>query len=180
MRRGLVAEYETFEGLMAGIRLMRDAGYRALDAMSPYPSDEIGQALALPRSKLPWATGAGAVIGGCIAYLILWWTQVIDYPLNVGGRPDHAWPAFIPLTFETAILLGGVATFFSFFRFTGLPRLWHPSFEIPGVERASIDRFMLLVDAEDVGFDEGDARETLARAGALRVERFGWPPEARP
>ncbi|HJL17595.1 MAG TPA: DUF3341 domain-containing protein [Sandaracinaceae bacterium LLY-WYZ-13_1] len=173
MRRGLLAEYESQGALVEAAKTLRDAGYRRLDALTPSPSDEVCDALALPRSRLPFVTGAGAAIGGALAYLLLWWTQVVDYPLNVGGRPDHPWPAFVPLTFETAVLFGGVATFVGFFVACGLPRLWHPLFEVDGIERASVDRFVLLVDAEDPRFEATETRARLDETAPRRVASFG-------
>lgn len=171
--RGIVAEYGDEAALVAAIRAMRDDGYRALDALAPFPTDAVCEALELPRSRIPWITGVGALIGGALAYLVLWWTQVVDYPLNVGGRAPHPWPAFVPITFETTVLVGGVATFFAFFVACGLPRLWHPLFELGGIERASVDRWFLVLDADDARFSEASAGALVA-TGALRVERFGF------
>jgi hypothetical protein len=179
-RRGMIAEYEDPARLVEALRDVRRAGYRELDALTPYPSDAACEALALPRSRIPWITGAGALLGGGLGYLILWWTTVIDYPLNVGGRPPHPWPAFVPITFESAVLLGGVATFFAFFVLCGLPRLHHPLFEVAGIERASVDRWFLVVGASDPRYAD-DATEALLRGtGARRVERFGTSAPSAP
>lgn len=170
--RGLLAEYEDEETLVAALRILRAAGYRKLDAMTPYPSERVCEALALPRSKIPWITGAFGLTGAATGYLVQWWTQVIDDPLNVGGHAPHAWPAYIPITFETGVLFAGVATFFAFFVICGLPRLWHPLFEIEGVERASVDRYFLVIEEDDPELS-ARTRALLEGAPALRIERFG-------
>ncbi|MGE0789431.1 MAG: DUF3341 domain-containing protein [Sandaracinaceae bacterium] len=172
MKRGMLAEFDRVEALRDAIRALRDEGYERMDAATPFPCRDIEDALRLPPSRLPFVTGGGALLGGLLGYLILYWTQVVDYPLNVGGRPAHPWPAFIPLTFESAVLVGGVATFVAFFIVTGLPQLWHPTFEVEGIERASADRFVLLVDADDPRFDHDATRDALERTGALRVTGF--------
>lgn len=157
---GLLAEFGGEEELAHAAHRMRALGYRSVEAFMPYPSEEVMEALDLPRSRLPILVLIGAVLGGSLGYLIMWWTNVIDYPLDVGGRAPHPWPAFIPITFETSVLFGGVAAFLGFFLLCRLPRLWHPLFEIPGFDRVTSDGFFLAVSADDPRFEaERTARE---------------------
>lgn len=176
--RGLVAEYDEEAALVSALRALRAEGYARLDALTPFPSDAVCEALELSRSRLPWLTGLGFASGGALAYLVLFWTQVVDYPLNVGGRHPHPWPSFVPITFESAVLLGGLLTFFGFFLACGLPRLWHPLFEVAGIERASVDRWFLVVDAADAPYTER-TRALLEATGARRVETYGYLEGAR-
>ncbi|HEY8431692.1 MAG TPA: DUF3341 domain-containing protein, partial [Sandaracinaceae bacterium] len=115
----------------------------------------------------------GAIVGGSLAYLVLFYTNVIDYPLNVGGRPLHPWPAFVPITFESAILGAGLATFFGFFALARLPRLWAPVFELSSFRRASADGFFLAVSASDPHFDRSRTWRDLAELFPAALTRFG-------
>src|SRR6478609_2812292 len=101
MPRTLLCEFETAEACAHAVTALREKGERLLDVYMPYPAKNVEAAIAWPRSPLPRFVLLGGLAGAGIAYLILWWTQVVDFPLNVGGRPTHAVPAFVPITFET-------------------------------------------------------------------------------
>jgi hypothetical protein len=131
------------------------------------------------RSWLSWIVLAAGLTFGGAAYLLQWWINVIDYPLNIGGRPYHSAPAFIPITFEMAVLFGGAAALISAIVLGGLPRLWHPVFEVDGFERASIDRFWVAVGAGDPALDRARVTAALNSAGALRVVWLSAPEAAR-
>ena len=109
MGEGLLAEFEDEGALARAAHALRAEGYRELEAFMPFPSEEVLEALEVPKSRVPLFVLMGALLGGSLGYLVLWWTNVVDYPLDVGGRDPHPWPAFLPITFESAILLGGVA-----------------------------------------------------------------------
>lgn len=169
MLHGLLAEFDSEEACVAAAVAIRQKGWTHLDAYLPYAAKNVEQALGLAPSNLPGWVLLFGLIGAATAYLILWWTQNVDYPLNVGGHPTNAVPAYVPITFETSVLFAGFASFFAMLRLCRLPRLWHAVFEVPGFERASIDRFFLLVD---LGPDDGSAGvlgEELERRGALRT-----------
>jgi hypothetical protein len=112
------------------------------------------------------------VLGGGVGYLVQWWCNARAFPINVGGRPLHSVPAFIPITFESAVLAASLTGFFSMLALSELPRLNHPLFEVEGFDRASVDRFFIGVDQADPRFDER-VREELTALGALRCERLG-------
>lgn len=173
MRRGLVAEFTSADAMIAALRRLRELGYRDMDAFTPYPLKEAQEALGLPRSKLTVVVFAFGLLGGALAYLIQWWTNAYDYPLNVGAYPPHSVPSFIPITFETTVLFGALAGFIGLFAACGLPKLWDPLFEVEGFGRASIDRFFVAIDARDPRFDRAGIVEALTGFGALRVEPFG-------
>jgi hypothetical protein len=114
-------------------------------------------------------TLAGGLLGGLGAYALQWWINRIAYPLNIGGRPLHSWPAFIIVTFEMAVLFGGIATLFGMLALNGLPLPHHPVFGAPGFERASRDRFFLCIESADPRFDLGGTRAFLEATKPLRV-----------
>lgn len=113
-----------------------------------------------------------ALTGGGLGYLVQWWCNAVDFPIDVGSRPLDSAPAFIPITFESAVLAASVVGFVALLGTCGLPRLSHPLFEVEGFDRASVDRFWIGVDADDPRFDDGVA-ERLASLGALRCARLG-------
>ena len=150
--RGLVAEFDRPEALVAAARAARQAGYTRLDAFSPFPLRELNEALGCKASALPYIAFAAAVIGGAVQYFAQYWMNVVDYPLNVGGRPLNSWPAFIPGPLIVSILWAGVATFVAMLWAMRLPQPYHPIFEVAGFDRASQDRFFLWIMADDPRF----------------------------
>ena len=166
----LMAEFAATDAVLAAIADLRERRLEALDVYSPYPVREIEAALAIPRSRIPYWAGAAAVLGGTGAYGLQWWMNAYNYPLDVGGRPPHMPAAFVPITFEMAVLAASFTAFLAVLTFAGLPRLWHPVFETEGFESASIDRFWLSAELpRDAAPD--DVETALLASGALRVVR---------
>lgn len=165
----VMAEFESGPALLDGIRALRDRGVSRFDAFTPYEVHGLEALLGVRRSRLTWIALAAGLAAGGTAYALQWWINVVDYPLNIGGRPDHSAPAFIPITFEMSILFAAAAALISAIVLGGLPRLWHPVFEIEGFERATIDRFWLAVGAGDAALDRPRDTAALEAAGALRV-----------
>jgi len=172
----LMAEFESGPALLEGVRAAHAAGLSRLDAFTPYEVDGLQAALGVPRSRLPWIVLAAGLFGGAAAYALQWWINVVSYPLNIGGRPHHSAPAFIPITFEMIVLGAATAALISALVLGGLPSLWHPVFEVEGFERATIDRFWLAVDRGDAALDQARATVLLETAGALRVVWLGEAP----
>lgn len=182
MTAGALAELESGAALVDAVRALRRIGYRDLDAYTPYPVHGLEEALALPRSRLPWIVVLVAFAGAAGAFAVQWYVNAVDYPLDVGGRPGFAVPAFAPITFETGVLAAAFAAFFGLFFAARLPRLSHPLFAAEGFDRASIDRFFLAVDARrppkdrSAGgippprFDAETVRRDLAALGATRIQ----------
>jgi hypothetical protein len=168
-RRFVVAEFATPDGLLAGTTKMREGGYKNLDTHTPFPLHGLEQALGLGRAKIPAIVLCGAIAGACIAYSLIYFCNVIDFPINVANRPAHGPPANIPITFELAVLLAGGSSFFGFFTLAGLPRPYHPVFESEEFRRASIDAFFLSVELP-VGADADRAIADARAAGASGVE----------
>jgi hypothetical protein len=176
MRAHVVAEFATPQAMLEAVDLLRRRGYQGLETYSPYPMSEIPARLGLPRSTLPRLAFAGGVFGAIAGYGIQWYTSVYDYPLNIGGRPVHSAPAFIPITFETLVLCAALAAFVGLLVAIGLPALWHPVFEVDGFERASADRYWVGVEREGDGPDLGSIEEVLVPLRPLRVVRVETGP----
>jgi hypothetical protein len=156
---GLMAEFDTPDGLVAAAEKARLAGFREMDAYSPIPIEELNEALGLRRTRLPRLVLLGGLLGGLGGYSLEYWTQAIAYPMNVGGRPFHSWPQFIPVTFETTVLGAALTAFVGMWALNKLPMPYHPVFNVPAFGRASTDRFFLCIEARDPRFD----RETTWR-----------------
>jgi hypothetical protein len=166
---GLMAEFADPASVVAAAHRVRAAGYRKVDAFSPYPIEELSEALDFHKSKLPLLVlmgGAAGLVGG---YALQYWTSVIDYPLNVGGRPFHSWVAFIPPTFETTILLAALTAVLGMLALNGLPEPYHPVFNVPRFALASKDRFFICIEADDPKFDHDETWAFLASLGSKVV-----------
>ena len=166
----VLAEFSSGPALLAGIRALRECGVSRFDAFTPYEVIGLQELLGVRRSRLTWIALAIGLLFGGGAYLLQWWINVVDYPLDIGGRPYHSAPAFIPIAFEMTVLFASAAALLSALVLGGLPRLWHPVFEVDGFERASIDRFWLAVGLDDPALDRPRDTAALVAAGALRVD----------
>src|SRR5262249_14875782 len=134
LRSGIMAEFDTPEALVAAVQVLVDRGYRALDTFTPYPLHDAEHAIGLERSRIPLIVFPIAVLSAVFGYWVQWYTNAVDFPLNSGGRPAHAPPPFILITFETCVLVSSFAALVGLVLAMGLPELWHPVFEIPGFE----------------------------------------------
>lgn len=159
---GLLAQFESVESLVHAARAVRTAGYRRAETYAPFDIEAIDEALRLPPPRTAAATLAGALLGGAGGYFLQWYAAVVDLPLNIGGRPGHSWPMFIPVTFEMTILGGALAAVAAFFIGSRLPSLDHPVFGAPGFEAATRDGFFLCLRADDPAWNETDARRLLS------------------
>jgi hypothetical protein len=141
----IVAELDTPEAVVEAARRVRALGYTGVEAYTPFPIPELDDALAIPRTRLPYFVLAAGIFGAAIALLIQWWTNAIDYPIDVGGRPRFSIPTAVPIVFETTVLVAGIAAFCAVLVRARLPRLHDPLFDLPGFDRTSIDRFWVIV-----------------------------------
>lgn len=166
---GIIAEYETPEELLRAVKRAREGGYTRMDAYSPFPIHGLAEAIGFEDHKVPWTTFFAGVIGAIAGFSLQYYISVVNYPLNVGGRPFLSWPSFIPVTFETTVLFAAFGAFIGMLVFNGLPQPYHPIFNAPRFERASQDRFFLCIEASDPLFDRANTRHFLEATGARMV-----------
>lgn len=164
------AEFASAEQLSNAVRSLAAKGYTRLETYAPVPA---AHALAPGRSRLPVIVFLGGLAGAIASYAIQWYANAYAYPLDIGGRPSHAIPAFLIATFEGAVLCAALAAFFGFFFITKLPQPWHPVFEIDGFDRASVDRYWVAVDARDRRSDPELTPRELRGLSPVRVVRLG-------
>ena len=166
---GLIAEFADEHTLVDAVRRARADGYRNLDAYAPFSVEGLSDALGFRKDRVALLTLLGGIVGGTGVYFLQWYTAVIDYPINAGGRPLHSWPAFIPATFEMTVLGAALAAFFGMLILNGLPRLNHPIFNAPDFDLASRNRFFLCIESADPRFDHAETRRFLEALDPLRV-----------
>jgi hypothetical protein len=158
---GLMAEFEDPNALVAAAQHARLEGYRRMDAYSPFPIEELHEALGLPPTRLPLIVLIGGLVGAVAGYGLQYWVSVIENPLNIGGKPLHSWPAFIPITFETTILVAALSAVLGMLALNGLPMPYHPVFNVARFALASRNRFFLCIEARDSQFDLEATRNFL-------------------
>jgi hypothetical protein len=167
---GLMAEFGSPAELLAATRRAYAAGYRRMDAYSPFPVHGLDRALHLPQDRVALICLAGGILGGGGAYLLQWWINSVAYPLNIGGRPFHSWPSFLIVTFEMTVLFAGIAAVAGMLGLNGLPRPYHPVFNVERFAAASCDRFFLAIEADDPLFERAATREFLESLNPAAVE----------
>jgi hypothetical protein len=159
---GLMAEFADEEALLEGTRRAYEAGYRAIESYSPHPVDGLAEAMGFRSSAVPRLTLMGGILGAAAGFGLQYYTAVIDYPLNVGGRPLNSWPAFIPITFEMMVLTAGLIAVIGMLAINGLPQPYHPVFNAPRfAEHGSLDRFYLCIRSDDAKYDPAVTRAFL-------------------
>ena len=166
---GLMAEFPSADALIEAAHQVHEAGYQKVDAYTPYPIEAVSEALALPRSKVPLIVLIGGLLGGLGGYALQYWSQILVYPMNIGGRPFHSWPAFIVPTFECTILGAALSAVVGMIIINGLPQPYHPVFNVPRFALASRDRYFLVIEARDPKFDTDATRRFLAGLNASEV-----------
>ena len=166
---GVIAEFESPAALIEAVRQARAAGYRKMDAYTPYPIEELAHALALPRTKLPILVLAGGALGCATGVAMQWFATAVHYPLNVGGRPFASWPSYVPITFELTVLFAAIAAVLGMLALNGLPMPYHPVFSVPRFALASRDRFFLCIESGDPLFEVEKTKDFLASLGAREV-----------
>ncbi len=166
---GLLAEFDSAQHLMDAARAVQAAGYTRTDAFSPFPIHGLAEALGFRDRRLSKLVLGGGIVGMLAGYGLEYWIQVIDYPINIGGRPYHAWAAFIPPAFETTILFAAFTAGIAMVVLNGLPRPYHPVFNWDRFSLASQDKFFLVIEASDPKFDLDRTREFLSGLHAREV-----------
>jgi len=169
---GLMAEFENSEDLLGAAQGAREAGYRRLDAFSPFPVEGLADAVGFHSTRVPLICLIGGLIGCVGGFYLQYWPNVIGYPLNIGGKPYNSWPNFIPITFEMTILCAGLATVLGMLALNGLPTPYHPVFNAPRFEMATRNKFFLCIQARDSKFDLQKTKEFLASLKAKEVSEI--------
>jgi hypothetical protein len=144
-----MGSFPTPRAVVDAARALREQGHQDLDTYSPFPLEETDEALGLGRSRMPILVALGGFTGAASGYLLQWYCNAFSFPINVGGRPPHSPPSFLPITFELTILFGAFGAFFGLFALLRLPRLHHPVFEAPGFVRATVDRYWISAFTRD-------------------------------
>jgi hypothetical protein len=164
-----MAEFETAGEILEAVRASRREGYRVMDAYTPYAVEGLASELGLPHTRVPFVVLTAGLVGAAVGFFMQYWSMAVDYPFNVGGRPENSWPVFIPIAFEVMVLVASFATLFGMLFLNGLPRPHHPVFNVPRFARASQDRFFLCIEATDPRFDREGTKQFLARLRAKDV-----------
>jgi hypothetical protein len=166
---GLLAEFESPDALLHAAERAHEDGYRQLDAYTPFPIEGLSEAIGFHKNSLPLLVLIGGIVGALVGFLSQYYAAVIDYPINVGGRPLNSWPSFIPVTFEVTILVAALTTVLGMLALNGLPMPYHPVFNVSRFALATRDRFFLAIEAADPRFDREATRRFLEGLGAKEV-----------
>ncbi len=166
---GVMAEFEDVNALVAATRRAYESGYRHMDAYSPFPIEELHEAMGTPHTRLPLIVLIGGICGCIGGFALQLWVSAAAYPINVGGRPLNSWPAFVPVTFELTILIAALSAFFGVLALNGLPMPYHPVFNVEQFEMASRNRFFLCIEAADPKFDIESTGKFLEGLGSIHV-----------
>src|ERR1700693_4923201 len=158
---GIMAEFDSVHSLLAAANRTREAGYKRIDAYSPFPVEGLAEAVGFHHDEVPLVVLIGGIIGGLTGYLMQYWISVVSYPINVGGKPYHSWPAFIVVVFEMTILFSVIFAVLGMLALNGLPMPYHPVFNVPRFAFATKDRFFLIVFATDPKYSPSTTRTFL-------------------
>ena len=165
-----MAEFDEPERFLHAVRRIRDAGYERMDAYSPDPLEGLSEAMRLGRSPVSLIVLVCALSGTITGFFLQYYAAAIDFPINVAGRPLNSWVSFIPITFEVTVLFACLGAFFvCIIVINGLPRPYHPVFNVPQFGRASSDRYFVCIESRDPRFRADECRRLLKDLDALGV-----------
>ena len=166
---GVMAQFDSPGALVTAARETYAAGYRRINGYSPFPIEELSEAIGFKRTILPLIVLIGGVVGALGGFFMQYWMEVIDYPINVGGKPFNSWPAFIPITFECTVLCAALAAVFGMLALNKLPQPYHPVFNAPNFALATRDSFFLVIESDDPKFNQSEVRRFLRSLEARDV-----------
>jgi hypothetical protein len=171
---GLMAEFDQPEPLLEAAHRARAAGYRDMDAYTPMPVEGLAEAIGFRTTAVQRAVFAAGVLGATGGFMLCWWISVVAYPHNVAGRPLNSWPAYVPITFESMVLIACLTAVVGMLALNGLPQPYHPVFNVERFEHASRDRFFLCIEATDPKFDPHDTRLFLEQLNPQGVSEVAY------
>lgn len=171
---GIIAEFDDPQSLVDAAAHAREEGYTRMDAYTPFPVEGLNEAIGFHHTRLPLLVLAGGIIGALAGFGMQYYAAVIDYPLNIGGKPLNSWPAFIPITFEVTILFAAFTAVLGMLGLNGLPQPYHPVFNVSRFAFASRDQFFLCIESRDPKFDAGAVRRFLQSLHPLEVTDVPW------
>jgi len=166
---GVMGEFSTPESLLAATKKAREAGYKHVEAYTPFPVEGLSEAVGFKWTAVPLITLMGGVGGGLTGFGLQYWVAAITYPINIGGRPLNSWPAFIPVTFELTVLGASIFAVFGMLALNKLPQPYHPVFNVERFAQASTDKFFLCIEARDPKFDLVETSKFLQSLHAQHV-----------
>ena len=166
---GVMGEFSTPESLLAATKKAREAGYKHVEAYTPFPVEGLSEAVGFKWTAVPLLTLMGGVGGGLTGFGLQYWVAAITYPINIGGRPLNSWPAFIPVTFELTVLGASIFAVFGMLALNKLPQPYHPVFNVERFAQASTDKFFLCIEARDPKFDLAETSKFLQSLHAQHV-----------
>ncbi len=166
---GMMAEFDSAQSLVDAALRTHEAGYLKIDAYSPFPVEGLAEAMGFHKNRVPLVVLIGGLIGGLSGYALQYWISAVSYPINVGGKPYHSWPAFIVVTFEMTILFAGISAVFGMLALNGLPMPYHPVFNVPRFAFATKDRFFLIVFSSDPKYRPSETRRFLESLGPRSI-----------
>lgn len=166
---GVMAEFETADQLVHATQQAAAAGYTRMDGYSPYPVSEVADALGFPRSEIGAIMFMGGLVGATFGFIMQYYLNAIEYPLNVSGKPYFSWPQFAPITWELLVLTACLSGVVGLFALCGLPQPYHPVFNVPQFVRATRDRFFLCIESTDPKFDVESVRGFLTTLSPLSI-----------
>ena len=166
---GVMAQFDSPSALVAAARETYAVGYRQINGYSPFPIEELTEAIGFKRSTLPLIVLAGGIIGGLGGFFMQYWMEVMSYPINVGGKPFNSWPAFIPITFECTVLVAAFAAVLGMLALNKLPQPYHPVFNASNFALATRDSFFLVIESKDPKFDHDEVMQFMKTLEAREV-----------
>ena len=166
---GVMAEFDSAQAVVDAARRATAEGFTRMEAYTPVPVEELNTILHVKRTRLPMATLAGGLTGMAAGFGLQYWASVLEYPLNVGGRPLASWPAFVVPSYELTILFSALTATLFMIIANGLPQPYHPVFNVPRFSMASSDKFFLVIESDDPKFDVNRTAAFLQTLGAKGV-----------
>ncbi len=162
---GIFLEEDT---VVNAARKVREAGFTKFDAISPYPIHAMEEACGIKRSPIPYVTFIAGCVGLLAALALTYYTSVIDWPINIGGKPLFSLPAFIPIMFELTILFAALSSVGAFFYLCGMPKVDPPTID----KDLTCHKFAIFIPENDMGYNADRVEKMLKELGAVEIKKM--------